>query len=143
MDFPEPIARNEAILQNMLGADNELLPPMSRIETLLIALKDAIEDRFAPMVLTAPEEDNSVTITADIKDIYEAAKSGRTVFLDVVKNENYVARYLLTEARKLSSDIYIAEFSRTSINDGLETYIYCVSFSTVMQTSPIMSWHAP
>lgn len=28
-------SRNELILENMLGADNELLPPMSRIETLL------------------------------------------------------------------------------------------------------------
>lgn len=35
MDFGEPQSRNEAILQNMLGADNELLPPESRIETLL------------------------------------------------------------------------------------------------------------
>lgn len=33
MDSPQ--SRNEAILQNMLGADNELLPPESRIETLL------------------------------------------------------------------------------------------------------------
>ena len=28
-------SRNEKILENMLGAENELLPPMSRIETLL------------------------------------------------------------------------------------------------------------
>lgn len=31
----EPQSRNEAILQNILGADNELLPPESRIEVLL------------------------------------------------------------------------------------------------------------
>lgn len=31
----EPQSRNEAILQNILGADNELVPPESRIETLL------------------------------------------------------------------------------------------------------------
>lgn len=34
----EPQSRNEAILQNILGADNQLLPPESRIETLLQAL---------------------------------------------------------------------------------------------------------
>lgn len=34
-DFQAPESRNEAILQNILGADNELLPPESRIETLL------------------------------------------------------------------------------------------------------------
>ena len=37
-DFGAPQSRNEAILQNMLGADNELLPPESRIEVLLQAL---------------------------------------------------------------------------------------------------------
>lgn len=37
-----PQSRNEAILQNILGADNELLPPESRIETLLIALLDKL-----------------------------------------------------------------------------------------------------
>ena len=35
-DFGEPQSRNEAILQNILGADNEILPPVSRIEELLI-----------------------------------------------------------------------------------------------------------
>ena len=34
-DFNTPESRNEAILQNILGADNELLPPQSRIEALL------------------------------------------------------------------------------------------------------------
>lgn len=33
--FGAPQSRNEAILQNMLGANNELLPPESRIEVLL------------------------------------------------------------------------------------------------------------
>ena len=37
-EFGSPESRNEAILQNMLGADNELLAPESRIETLLQAL---------------------------------------------------------------------------------------------------------
>ena len=35
MSFPKPQSRNEAILQNMLGADNVLEPPQSRIEALL------------------------------------------------------------------------------------------------------------
>ena len=37
-DFGAPQSRNEAILQNILGADNELLPPQSRIEVLLQAI---------------------------------------------------------------------------------------------------------
>lgn len=35
MSFPKPQSRNEAILQNMLGADNVLEPPQSRVEALL------------------------------------------------------------------------------------------------------------
>ena len=42
--FPEPMSRNEAILQNMLGAENEIAEPMSRIEVLLIALLEKLQD---------------------------------------------------------------------------------------------------
>lgn len=42
--FPAPQSRNEAILQNMLGAKNELPEPMSRIEVLLIAILEKLED---------------------------------------------------------------------------------------------------
>lgn len=35
MVFDKPQSRNEAILQNMLGANNVLEPPQSRIEALL------------------------------------------------------------------------------------------------------------
>lgn len=38
MTFNRPQSRNEAILQNMLGASNELERPQSRIEALLMAL---------------------------------------------------------------------------------------------------------
>ena len=37
-EFGSPQSRNEAILQNILGAKNPLLYPQSRIETLLLAL---------------------------------------------------------------------------------------------------------
>lgn len=42
-DYGEPESRNEAILQNMLGAENEILPPESRIEMLLIDLLEELE----------------------------------------------------------------------------------------------------
>lgn len=42
-DFEAPESRNEAILQNILGADNTLLPPESRIETLLQLLLEELE----------------------------------------------------------------------------------------------------
>lgn len=37
-EFLEPLSANEAILQNMLGAENELREPESRIEELLLEL---------------------------------------------------------------------------------------------------------
>ena len=42
-DFDAPQSRNEAILQNVLGADNELGDPMSRIESLLMQLLDVVK----------------------------------------------------------------------------------------------------
>lgn len=41
--FPEPQSRNEAILQNALGANNDIGDPQSRIEELLIELVEAIQ----------------------------------------------------------------------------------------------------
>jgi hypothetical protein len=43
-EFETPRSRNEAILQNMLGAENELLPPFSRIEALLLELLDVLNE---------------------------------------------------------------------------------------------------
>lgn len=40
--FDAPQSRNEAILQNILGAANELQEPESRIETLLLQLLQAL-----------------------------------------------------------------------------------------------------
>lgn len=42
-DFDAPQSRNEAILQNMLGADNELGDPLSRIEALLMQLLETVK----------------------------------------------------------------------------------------------------
>lgn len=41
--FDAPQSRNEAILQNILGADNQLLPPESRIEVLLQMLLEELD----------------------------------------------------------------------------------------------------
>lgn len=41
--FEAPRSRNEAILQNMLGADNELAEPMSLVEILLIAVLEKLQ----------------------------------------------------------------------------------------------------
>lgn len=43
-DFDAPQSRNEAILQNMLGADNELGDPLSRIEALLMQVLAVLQN---------------------------------------------------------------------------------------------------
>lgn len=52
----EPQSRNEAILQNMLGADNELLPPESRIEELLLELLEYLKDGGGGSKITVDSE---------------------------------------------------------------------------------------
>ena len=52
-EYGAPQSRNEAILQNMLGENNELEAPQSRIEVLLLALLDKLSGS-APAI---PEED--------------------------------------------------------------------------------------
>ena len=54
--FEAPQIRNEAILQNMLGAKNELPEPMSRIEVLLIAVLEKLESLEAK--IDAQEEES-------------------------------------------------------------------------------------
>lgn len=58
-DFETPQSRNEAILQNILGADNELLPPESRIETLLQLLLEELEGGSSEVVV-----DNALSKTS-------------------------------------------------------------------------------
>lgn len=58
-DFEAPQSRNEAILQNILGADNELLPPESRIETLLQLLLEELEGGSSEVVV-----DNALSKTS-------------------------------------------------------------------------------
>lgn len=58
-DFETPQSRNEAILQNILGADNELLPPESRIETLLQLLLEELKGGSSEVVV-----DNALSKTS-------------------------------------------------------------------------------
>lgn len=58
-DFTTPESRNEAILQNILGADNELVPPQSRIEVLLQLLLEELEGGSSEVVV-----DNALSSTS-------------------------------------------------------------------------------
>lgn len=46
-------SRIEAILENILGADNEILEPMSRNEVLLIQIMDQLDGTPNTLITTA------------------------------------------------------------------------------------------
>ena len=64
-EFAQPQSRNEAILQNILGAENELLPPFSRIERILISILNGTEytdqpgSRIEALLLAIKEAEES------------------------------------------------------------------------------------
>ena len=62
-EFGNPQSRNEAILQNMLGADNVIGEPESRIEELLIEI---LEEGAIGGKLEAAYNDTTKTVTLSI-----------------------------------------------------------------------------
>ena len=52
--------RIEAILENILGADNEILPPMSRNEVLLIQITDMLQEDIPNTVITSAQIDTII-----------------------------------------------------------------------------------
>ena len=50
-------SRIEAILENILGGDNEILPPMSRNEVLLIQIMEMLQDDIPNTVITTAQID--------------------------------------------------------------------------------------
>ena len=52
--------RIEAILENILGADNEILPPMSRNEVLLIQIMDMLQEDIPNTVINSAQIDSII-----------------------------------------------------------------------------------
>lgn len=118
MDFPEPIARNEAILQNMLGAENELLPPMSRIETLLLALLEEWKQMSGGGGVIrlydiggygSPTEIDSAYTIQQLADYFNDFSEGEAAPLpDIVLLRNFsgtIVIYRLCEILSIGSDV--------------------------------------
>lgn len=61
--FDNPQSRNEAILQNMLGAENALGAPRSRIEFLLMQI---LEDGAQYGRLKSAYDDDTNTVTLSV-----------------------------------------------------------------------------
>ena len=62
-DFSSPQSRNEAILQNILGADNVIVAPQSRIEALL---QQILEEGAMGGKLKAEYDSDTNTVTLSV-----------------------------------------------------------------------------
>lgn len=117
MAFDKPQSRNEAILQNMLGANNELEPPKSRVEALL-------QEIAGQMPEANPSEGTTTGTLERLKigdDIYtvEGGGSGTSDY-DALNNKPQIAGVTLSGDKSLA-DLGIASASTVSgILDGTD-----------------------
>lgn len=117
MAFDKPQSRNEAILQNMLGANNELEPPKSRVEALL-------QDIAGKMPEANPSEGTTTGTLERLKigdDIYtvEGGGSGTSDY-DALNNKPQIAGVTLSGDKSLA-DLGIASATTVSgILDGTD-----------------------
>ena len=117
MAFDKPQSRNEAILQNMLGANNELEPPKSRVEALL-------QDIAGQMPEANPSEGTTTGTLERLKigdDIYtvEGGGSGTSDY-DALNNKPQIAGVTLSGDKSLA-DLGIASATTVSgILDGTD-----------------------
>ena len=117
MAFDKPQSRNEAILQNMLGANNELEPPKSRVEALL-------QDIAGQMPEANPSEGTTTGTLERLKigdEIYTVKGGGSgTSDYDALNNKPQIAGVTLSGDKSLA-DLGIASATTVSgILDGTD-----------------------
>lgn len=115
-EFNAPESRNEAILQNILGADNELLPPESRIETLLQMLL---------AMLGGGGDETEVEIAYKILN-----KQNIAITHSSESRANYNSYLILTQM----GIVYVKVVQGTVTAENLAGYTYTVTGSVTDQT---------
>lgn len=115
-EFNAPESRNEAILQNILGADNELLPPESRIETLLQQLL---------AMLGGGGDETEVEIAYKILN-----KQNIAITHSSESRANYNSYLVLTQM----GIVYVKVVQGTVTAENLAGYTYTVTGSVTDQT---------
>lgn len=115
-EFESPQSRNEAILQNILGADNELLPPESRIETLLQMLL---------AMLGGGGDQTEVEIAYKILN-----KQNIAITHSSESRANYNSYLILTQM----GIVYVKVVNGTVTAENLAGYTYTVSGTVTDQT---------
>lgn len=115
-EFDTPQSRNEAILQNILGANNELLPPESRIETLLQMLL---------AMLGGGGENTEVEVAYKILN-----KQNISITHSSQSRANYNSYLILTQV----GIVYVKVVDGTVTAETLAGYTYTVSGTVNEQT---------
>ena len=94
MPFNAPQSRNEAILQNMLGANNTLGEPESRIEELLMELLEAWEN-LDPSGGIVVEEVTGATPTIEAADntIYVCGELTSLTISSIPQSGTFVVKF--------------------------------------------------
>lgn len=118
-DFEAPESRNEAILQNILGANNNLLAPESRIETLLMALLN---------MLGGGGDDNEIEIAYKILNKQNIRITHRSA-----SRANYNSYLILTQM----GIVYVKVVDGTGTAVNLAGYNYTVTCTVNAQTVTI------
>lgn len=115
-EFGDPESRNEAILQNILGGENPLLYPQSRIETLLLAqlYKDNIDASNNPNIAAALEviKTNWTTYAVGISNVVNIAAAGPVCGAIVYKyTDDYGAVLILSYHPMFPHPVYCRMFA--------------------------------
>ena len=103
-NFEVPQSRNEALLQNILGAENELLPPESRNEAILTAILEGLDEIPAPYV--APPQSR---IEKLLVELWESSGDSGSLFKSLVdRSITTVTADDLAEVTKIGAHAFYA-----------------------------------
>lgn len=143
-DFNEPQSRNEAILQNCLGANNELGEPQSRIEELLMQLLEALSgggDVTAAAVLEAMEAMDS-TQAADALDAIGGEPEKMAVTVTESGNAYYADKTFaeIDEAISAGKTVFVVwdnnQFTLVYYGEDRDALFFCINGLTNSDDDP-------
>jgi len=112
--FEVPQSRNEAILQNMLGANNVLSEPMSREEKLLTDILEngggsSSGSGSGVLVADLVQNESTFRLSKTWKEIRDAAVAGSCIFLRMMVDnpDNFSIQFIPVEAVGNRSGVYM------------------------------------
>lgn len=158
--FEAPQSRIEAILQNILGADNEILPPFSRNEVLLIEIAGLIsgkQDKLVSGENIKTVNGHDILGAGDLKlgkwkllTHYEQAESSTSMNIELPEgffaNQSYtkykVALKIVPNSEYDATGIPIRFYFRNNGNNALGYRLLYTSSNSVYRSSAAQNFNA-